>query len=147
MLLTALISTAKDEAVKLIIKHHDGITTSFKLDEKPVCTFSSEDLVISTQTSNYSTPLSNIKNFFYENVFSDIEITPFNGVSISQKGTTLFIKGLAENEVVTIYNMEGKQMYNDRVTGVDAFTISIECFPRGIYVVKTIDITFKFLKQ
>lgn len=147
LLFSAMTSVAEVSNVNLIIRHTDDKLTTFKLDELPIIKPSTEDLVIDTQTGNFSCTLSMIKQIYYENVTEGIDNVTIDGISISQKNNLIVINGLGKSKTVAVYSIDGKLLLTDTATGVDATCLSIENLPNGVYVIKADYTTFKTLKQ
>lgn len=147
MLFSTLISVAEDNSVKLIILQSDGNLISFNLDERPVSTLTTGNLVITTQTSNFSYPLSRIKKFYYENVTEGIDKVNIDEINITQKDDLIIIHKLTKGKTVSIYSLDGRLMISKISTGVSPIVISIENLPGGTYVVKADYATFKTLKR
>lgn len=66
LLVSFFVVTANGESIKLVIQHADGETTSLKLNDQPVVTFTADDLVATTQTNSVTIPLTNVSQIMYE---------------------------------------------------------------------------------
>lgn len=113
-------------AVKyLVIHQEDGDVVSFKLDENPVITIRNGNLFVNTNTQEFSTSLTKIKDYQLTD-----NTTSINSVSI--EGT---------DRIIGIYTIDGKKM------DIDASQLNASSLGRGVYIIKTKNKTYKLLKK
>ena len=76
LLISAFIVTANAENMKLVIKQSNGETTSLKLDNQPVVTFTGDNLVAATQTNTFNIPLSEVSQIYYKSSQQHVIVAP-----------------------------------------------------------------------
>lgn len=74
----------------------NGAVVTFSLSEKPVVTYSSDILVLTTQTTKVEYPLSDLEKV----TFSDIE----------SKVESISASGLSGDRTIRIYNLSGREV-------------------------------------
>lgn len=67
--------------------------------------------------------------------------------SFSITSKSLKIDNLKQGEQVAIYTLDGKAVVNQKAEGKGLTDIDINTLPKGVYVVKSQSITFKFQKR
>ena len=66
LLISTFVVTANGENIKLVVQQSNGETTSLKLNDQPVVTFTEDEMVATTQNSQVNFPLSNVGQILYE---------------------------------------------------------------------------------
>ena len=108
-----------------------GEEVTILLKERPVVTFVSNDLVVTTQSNEVSYPSADIMKFTYEAVeYSGVNGLAQTGSLISFLGDELQVAHLTPATEVAVYTLDGKCVATATV-----------------YVVKTSSVTFKIRKQ
>ena len=139
---------AQEEPVqKLIVWKMDGTQLQFLLADEPVTTFENGNLVITTNQGVFSYPLAQMKKYTHEGLPEGIDntIAPGN-ILVRQNNEMMLIEGLPDNMSVSVYSMDGKQIFSKRATGGQAMMISLIGQPQGTYVVNAGSTSFKFVK-
>ncbi len=60
---------------------------------------------------------------------------------------TIEIEGISGNSIVELYNAEGKSISNHKATTSGKINIDTNNLPNGIYIIRTNNNTYKFIKQ
>ena len=144
-LLLPMLAMGADDAVILnALRLHkaSGEEVTILLKERPVVTFVSNDLVVTTQSNEVSYPSADIMKFTYEAVeYSGVNGLAQSGSLISFLGDELQVAHLTPTTEVAVYTLDGKCVTKG------AASISLSGQPAAVYVVKTSSVTFKIRKQ
>ncbi len=147
VLLLALFNSESAQAQRLVIWQKDGSKVSYDLDEEPMTTFTTTDLVITTKKATINYPLSMIHRYTYEGFPSGLADAKAHGISISHDGNNIIIKGLETGKTAAVYSVNGIQLQAKRSNGSDRLVLSLNQLPAGVYVIKADEITYKFTKR
>ena len=147
ILLLTLFCSGTLRAQKLIIWQKDGSKVSYKLDDKPKTTFTTDELVITTTTATISFPLSQIQRYTYDNLKTNVDNVKVKGISISQHGDIVIVKGLEKGNSVIVCSVDGKQLMAKKSDGSDSLTLSLSKLSAGVFVIKANEVTYKFSKR
>ena len=147
-LLLPMLAMGADDAVILnALRLHkaSGEEVTILLKERPVVTFVSNDLVVTTQSNEVSYPSADIMKFTYEAV----EYSGVNGLAQTGSflGDELQVAHLAAATEVAVYTLDGKCVATATTDAKGAASISLSGQPAAVYVVKTSSVTFKIRKQ
>ncbi|MBR1412759.1 MAG: T9SS type A sorting domain-containing protein [Prevotella sp.] len=146
-MLLAMFTNQTANAQRLVIWQKDGSKVNYNLDEQPKTTFTKDDLVITTATATISYPLAKIQRYTYEGGTLSVRDIKEDGVSISNSGDHIVVKGLTSGKTVIVYRVDGTQLLTQRSDSSDRMTISLSSLPAGVYIIKADEITYKFLKR
>lgn len=133
--LSALAANAGNYALKVNLRQ--GFSATYILSDKPVITYSGNDVIIRSQGIEDSYLLSDVKSFtFTENGTSGIE-------SVTDNVTYEFHDNVftCEGQVITVYNLSGLKVASG------SNSVSLESLDRGIYIVNTGNRAIKVMKK
>lgn len=133
--LSALAANAGDYALKVNLS--PGSSATYILSDKPVITYSGNDVIFKSQGIEDSYLLSDVKSFsFTENGTSGIE-------SVTDNVTYEFHDNVftCEGQVITVYNLSGRKVASG------SNSVSLESLDRGIYIVNTGNRAIKVMKK
>ena len=147
VLLFVLFWSESVQAQRLVVLQKDGSKVSYDLDELPITTFTKEDLVITTKTTQISYPMATIYRYTYEDVPEGVNDVKNGGISISHDGDNIVVNGLGNGRSVTVYSVDGIQLLEKRSDGSKRTILSHSKLPAGVYVIKADNITYKFTKR
>lgn len=147
VLLLALFNSESAQAQRLVVWQKDGSKVSYDLDEVPMTTFTTTDLVITTKTATINYPLSTIHRYTYEGLLSSVTNATADGISISHDGNNIIIKGLSSGKTAAVHSMDGIRLQANRSNGSDRLVLSLSQLPAGVYIIKADNITYKFTKR
>lgn len=138
---------AEDADSRLVVWKTDGSKVVYSLSEQPKTTFTSEGIVITTNTVSVTYPLTQIIKYTYEGIASGIEsITNDGGVMISQDGYNFRFSNLIENTLIQIYSVNGSLISTHKNEGKQ-ITISLGDHANGVYIIKVGDTSYKVIKR
>lgn len=150
LLLPMLAMGADDAEILNALRLHkaSGEEVTILLKERPVVTFVSNDLVVTTQSNEVSYPSADIMKFTYEAVeYSGVNGLAQTGSLISFLGDELQVAHLTSATEVAVYTLDGKCVATATTDAKGAASISLSGQPAAVYVVKTSSVTFKIHKQ
>lgn len=142
------ITTLAQNAVTIYQK--DGQMATFAFSEKPMVTYSGNDLVL---TTNSTTVMYSI--YMLKKISFDVEWPSPTGIEevevkakaqFSFQGGTLYISGGMPGSLVYIYNIKGLLMGQYKIDDSGFASIPLHQLRRDVFIVKAKDFTFKFRK-
>lgn len=133
----------------LTIYQKDGTQISVGFDDKPVVTFTDNELVVKTTKTTLRYEFAQVAKFTF-----DKNETGVNGVidDASQAGITLdeytvYITGAKADAVVCLIGADGKQLQSYKTDADGSVTFSIAQLPEGMYIISSESLTCKILKK
>ena len=148
-LLTALSSVAFSQNA-IAIYQKDGNVATFAFLEKPIVTYSGNDLVLTTKKTTVTYPVYMLQKIVFDlkDIVDDVDALEVEGKSeFSFQGETLNISGGEPGSFVFIYNMSGMMVGQYRLDSNGHASIPISGMDKSLYIVKTTRFTFKFRKS
>ena len=150
ILLSLMFTTVAWAQNAVTIFQTDGKSATFAFAEKPVVTYTEDDLVLTTTKTTVQYPIYLIQKIEFEEewfVPTDIKTTTDEAdVQFSFQGGVISISGGVPNSEVFIYNIKGMKVGQYRLDEQGNVSVSTTNFDKDIYIVKTRNITFKFSK-
>ena len=149
-ILTPVAVLAQDDLNYLIIHQKDGTEASFGFNEKPVITYTDNDLIIKTTTAPEMHYLlaSLSKISFSETPTAVIPVSDQKQAPVFEfDGNTVNISGVEAEGVIVVVAADGKTVITAKADYDGKASFGIAELPEGIYVVKTDIISFKILKK
>lgn len=146
MLLTILGSSSV-KSQTLVIWQKDGNKVYYSLDEQPKTTFTTEELVITTNNATINYPLAKIQRYTYEGGSLGINDIKAQGVAISHHGDEIIVIGFPVGKSISVYSIDGKQLMSRQSDGSNRQTLSLSTLPTGVYIIKAETINYKFMKR
>ena len=153
LLFTFLLTTLSSVAFaqnSIAIHQKDGNVATFAFSEKPVVTYSGNDLVLTTKQTTVTYPVYMLQKIVFDlkDIADDIDALEVEGKSeFSFQGETLNISGGEPGSSVFIYNMSGMMVDQYRLDSNGHASIPISGMDKSLYIVKTTRFTFKFRKS
>lgn len=147
ILLLAIFGFSTANSQTLVIWQKDGSKVYYSLDEQPKTTFTTEDLVITTNDATINYPLSNIQRYTYESGSLGINDIKTQGIAISHHGEDIIVTGLPIGKSISIYSIDGKLLLSRQSDGSNRQTLSLSALPTGVYIIKAETINYKFMKR
>ena len=127
------------------VSDSDGKATFFALSEKPVVTFNSTSLVLTTTSQVVEYPLVSYRSFEFVNESAGVESTNVETAKFSF-GNTLKGEGLPPGSKLAVFSIDGKLLASTVVANNGTAEIEISSFA-GVLIVKSSSKTFKFIKK
>ena len=147
-LLTALCSVAFGQN-SIVIYQKDGQVAKFAFSEKPVVTYSGNDLVVTTTKTTVQYPVYMLQKVAFDvsdELANDIEEVK-QQAQFRFEGETLNISSGEPGSSVFIYNMSGMMVGQYRLDSNGHASIPMSGMDKSLYIVKTTRFTFKFRKS
>ena len=129
----------------------DGQVATFAFTEKPVVTYSGNDLVLTTTKTSVQYPIYMLKKIDFDVSFDDL-----TGIeSVEKKADAQFrfqdgmisVVGGESGSQVFLYSMSGTKVGQYRLDGSGHIDIPVQHLSKGIYIIRTKHFTFKFRKS
>lgn len=129
----------------------DGQVATFAFTEKPVVTYSGNDLVLTTTKTSVQYPIYMLKKIDFDVSFDDL-----TGIeSVEKKADAQFrfqdgmisVVGGESGSQVFLYSMSGIKVGQYRLDGSGHIDIPVQHLSKGIYIIRTKHFTFKFRKS
>ena len=119
------LSMAREEGKK-------GIMLFFEMDECPFCHYMKTHVLNQPEVQAYFR--DNFKLFSVD-IEGDIEITDFNGDTMSQKDFAFKVNRVRATPVIAFYDLDGKQIfrYTGRTSGIEEFMLMGKFIAEGHY--------------
>lgn len=138
---------AEDADSRLVVWRTDGSKIVYSLSEQPKTTFTSEGVVITTNTVSVTYPLTQIVKYTYEDIASGIESVTNDGrILVSQDGYNFKFSNLKENTLVQVYSVNGSLISTHKSEGKQ-ISISLRDHANGVYIIKVGDTSYKVIKK
>lgn len=156
ILLTALLSApllgSADEGsgkYVMIVETTDGAPVQYELDEQPVVTFDKDSVVITTSTADY------IGYSKIERIHFDVTSTTPMGIDdVTKPGVTVRIGrdeivflNIGTPATVAAFAINGASMPTDYTADGGNVTVRTASYPKGIYIFKVNNRSFKIIKK
>lgn len=139
-----LIAKANDDFL-LAIWSKDGTKVSYALMDKPKITFTPNDLVIASNGVEVSYPISQLARFTYESASgiekvanSDTLIRPFD-----VSGDILIFHTTSQSLSIEVFSIDGRLIGHHEVEANKTFSIPLDTFVEGIYIIRINGISYK----
>ena len=133
----------------LVIEMNDTKKHSYSLEDNPVISFNNDILVIKTDKIELSYQISDIAKYYFTK--EDTGISSVNGdvnnIHFNYTNTDfLLIEGIASEDNVNVYEINGRTCHVDIVRNSNCITIELKTLPKGIYLVKVNNHSFKLIR-
>lgn len=128
---------------------HDGGINAYAFNERPVVTFEGDQLVVRTSEEEVEYADGVVHKF-------TIETTPPQPSSIGNplvqpqieiKRGDIALQGCKEGTQVRIYSLNGVLMSASNIGADGAAVVSTTQLPKGVYLIQTETLTYKFIKK
>ena len=146
--LLASMSTLSASAADYVkVSDKDGKDTYFALSEKPTVTFTSTAMVLTVGSQRIEYPLTDFRAFAFANQSTGIGTLDTEGNSaVFSFGNCLKGEGLKAGSQVAVYTINGQLV--GRATVSQSGTVEIPLDGQtGVFVVKSLSKTFKFIRK
>lgn len=133
----------------LVIETNNSKKHSYSLEDNPVISFNNDILVIKTDKIELSYQISDIAKYYFTK--EDTGISSINGdannIHINYTNNDfILIEGIANEDNVNIYEINGRTCHVDIVRNSNSITIELKNLPKGIYLVKVNNHSFKLIR-
>lgn len=134
----------------LAVTTKDGNTAVYALRERPLVTFSGDDVVLKTTSVQMQYAFADLESFsvFYDPDIEDaIDHLPADAVQFGLTAENLTAGGLQPGEDLQLFTIDGKRIASVRASQEGKASVSLEGIPAGVVIVKTQSFTYKIQKQ
>ncbi len=138
----------------LVLTENSGAVSRFALSDSPEMSFSDGNLVVACQGDELTTSLADVKDYTFvvEHVSTGINSIPVaEGAVASQQPTFSFrdakINGLKAGARVGIYSINGTLVSNINADAQGAASINLNNLPKGVYILRTPNKSFKIINR
>lgn len=132
----------------LAVHQQDGQITVFSFTEKPVVTYSDNELVLTTRKTAVQYPLYKLKKLTFDTAWDDpsrIEEQIVNA-KFRFQGNAIVVTGCKPGAQLMVFDLKGKKTCQLRTDDKGCATISLNGLRKQVYVMKTDHCSFKFRK-
>ena len=148
ILFTMVLSVPSFSQNTLTIHQKDGQQFSFGFEDKPVITYTDNDLVLKTTKTEVQYPLSSLAKF----TFTDLEdavisIKDDKAAQMELDNYVVSITGAKSGVTVSVVGSDGKTLNSYKTDTDGSVTFSIAELPEGVYIIKSENLTCKILKK
>lgn len=151
-LMSSAAMLANGEA-RMIVTLRSGATAGFLLNERPVVTFSSEEVLLTTNNEIVMYDRSEVKDITFDgHSSSGIEQVPSANEraampTFTLSGSALSIKGLPSGSLVNVYGTDGRLCTSVTADQEGSASLSLPASSARTFIVKTSITTFKIVKK
>ena len=134
----------------IVVCQNDGTMARFALTEKPVVTYSAGELVMTTNKTSVQYPMNRLLKIYFDVAEVpdgiDVEVTQPEDVQFAFRDGALVVSGGEAGAIVNLYRLDGVSAGQFRLDGNGTVTIPTGSLSKGLYIVTTKHISFKFRK-
>lgn len=135
----------------LTIHQKDGQQFSYGFGEKPVVTFTDNDLIVTTANENVklTLALTSVEKFTFDSNETAVNDIKDNAqkASISLDEYSVYIANVKENAVVSLSSADGKQLQAFKTGADGTVSFSIADLPNGTYIISSENLSVKIQKK
>ena len=135
----------------LVVQTRGGGETTFLLVDKPEAKFEGNQLRVRSEKADVSFNISDVLRFLYTKRsvvgIDDLETQNDPTAIDYQQDGTLVISQLRAGAGVGVYSMDGKLVQQLKARHAGTYRLSLSSLPRGVYIVKADNITYKIMKR
>lgn len=136
-------------AQRLVVWKTGNTKVYFDLAEEPETTFADGQLVIKTTQTTVYYPLTEVLRYTYEGNMTAIDSHKLRPGEIRfMQGTDqMAFDGLPDGTKLEVYSLDGKKLFTRQARGGQRTVLSLANYPKGTYLVKVGDATYKFMNR
>ena len=133
----------------LTIFQKDGQQFSYGFIDKPVISYTDNDLVLKTSKTEVQYPLSSLAKFTFTDVQTSVVPVDENksDAKLSLDDNVVRIKGTESGTAISVIGSDGKTLVTYKTDAEGCVTFSIDELPEGIYIIQSESLTCKILKK
>lgn len=133
----------ENSVTQLRIWNWNGASAVFLLDENPQITYKKDLVIIKSSYMETFYPLSTVRKITYESSpITDIEESEAIKNVEYKNGGILFPNVNGDGELA-VFTVTGKLMFKDNLKRNVPYFLSLQSYPKGIYLIKYNQLTFK----
>lgn len=135
---------AEQNLTHLVVSTKEGNRVGYSLREEPILSFTDSDLVITTTNVDINYPLSDIAQITYgDDVVSGIVNLYMDKQNLRIESENIILTCLNEYDHITIFSLNGELIFEKYLQESSKYQIPLSQFPKGVYIIKTINNTYK----
>lgn len=141
-------TTMAQEKQQLVVWLTNGQKVYHDLSDEPETTFSEGMLWLKTKKVSVSYPLKDVCRYTFGGETDAIQspsVRP-GEMRFMQGKDAMAFEGLPEGTTLELYSLDGKKLSTIKAQGGQRTVISLANHPKGTYIVKMGDASFKFVK-
>lgn len=147
MLLASMTSISVSAANRVIVSDKDGNNTYFALSDKPTVTFTSTAMVLTAGSQRIEYPLTDFRAFAFADQPTGIgTLDAESNNAVFSFGNSLKGEGLKVGSQVAVYTINGQLVGRATVSQNGSVEIPLDG-QTGVFVVKSLSKTFKFIRK
>lgn len=146
LMLSGAMKASAENVNALVLHLTSGNQVTCLLDEKPVVTFKSDELVITTHMNMVSYKASDVTKFTYTYADPAGISSVRTGSAFSFNGKTLQVSNLTPSSQVSVYTIDGILMTSAKTDGNGSVVLTLPEQSGAVYIVKTSVANFKITK-
>lgn len=131
----------------LIVHQKSGEVVYYSFSEQPKVTYSGTDLVLTTSKTKVEYPLANLLKFTFGDMANGVEDVMESKAEVKLGNGAIALTGAKPSSVVSIYNASGMLINSQTVDENGNAYLSSSNLAEGIYIIKSDNVTFKFMKK
>ena len=133
----------------LTVRQNDGQQLTFGFAEKPVITFTDNELVITSSKTEYRFLFTNVAKLSFDDIEDAIIDVKADGTkaNITLDEYTVNISGAKADATVQLITSDGKQLQSYKISQDGTLTFSIADLPDGTYIISSESLAVKILKK
>ena len=149
LLLLLLLSSATSLLAQtaLVVHQKSGEVVYFSFSEQPKATYSGTNLVLTTTKTTVEYPIANLLKFTFGDMADGIEDVTDAKADVKIDNDAIIITGTKVSADVSVFNVSGVKVCTKKADADGNAAISTSNLPNGVYVVKSNNVTFKFIKK
>ena len=135
----------------IVVCQNDGTMARFAFTENPVVTYSAGELVMTTNKTSVQYPINRLMKIYFDvgensDGIKDVEASQPEDVQFAFRDGALVVSGGEAGAIVNLYRLDGVSAGQFRLDGNGSVTIPTGSLSKGLYIVKTKQVSFKFRK-
>lgn len=136
-----------NELAQLVIHAVDGTQVSYILSQQPRISFTSTDIIVTSNDVEISYERLKIAKFTYEILDFQEGITNLlsGQKSFEIVDNTIIFSHLQANSVVNIYSIDGSLILHNEISSSGEYMFPLKNISEGVYLVNVNSLTYKFL--
>ena len=133
----------------LTIQQKDGQEFSFGFEDKPIITYTDNDLVLKTSKTELQYPLASLAKFTFTDTATEVDAVQddIKNPTFTIDGYEINITGTKAGINVSVISTDGKAIGTYKTDQDGSVSFSIADLSLGIYIIKSENLTFKVLKK
>ncbi len=131
------------EEVYLVLTEVDGKVYKFALTDKPVVTFSNDQLVVNCDGESMDTSLENILKWTHETEATGIEFVQAEPQAPRFAFNNAVFEGFPIGTQVSIFSLDGKILKNSVANDSGTVKINLQELGKGTFIIRTPNRSFK----